>query len=110
MESTAPVVVVATFVPRHQAKEEVKAAVLRAVSSTHKRDEGCELYAAHEDAHDSDNIVVIEKWSSAEALRAHGSGEAFSALTAEVAELLAEPLGVAILHPLPAGENKLGTL
>lgn len=108
--SSEPVVVVARFVPREGHAEQVEAAVLRAVAATHEQDAGCELYAAHQSVRGRPGIVIIEKWSSAELLQAHGTGDAFAALNGEVAELLAEPLDVMVLQPLPAGTDELGTL
>ncbi|OXM67174.1 antibiotic biosynthesis monooxygenase [Amycolatopsis sp. KNN50.9b] len=110
MNKPEPVVVVATFVPAAGHEAKVEAALLKAVDATHQRDRGCELYAAHRSVRGKEGFVMIEKWSSSDDLRAHGAGSAFAALNAEVEALLAEPLGVTILQPLPAGDNKLGAL
>ncbi|WP_374112785.1 putative quinol monooxygenase [Gordonia sp. C13] len=74
------------------------------------QDAGCELYAAHQSVRGRPGVVIVEKWSSAEDLQAHGAGDAFAALNAEVADLLEEPLDVMILQPLPAGSEELGAL
>lgn len=105
-----PVVVVATVVPKPGRDEEVEAAFRTAVAATHAQDDGCELYALHRSIRGPEGFVVVEKWSSADALRAHGGGAAFAALSADVADLLAEPLGVTVLQPLPAGDEALGRL
>jgi quinol monooxygenase YgiN len=105
-----PVIVVATVVPEPGRDEEVEAAFRTAVAATHAQDDGCELYALHRSVRGQEGFVVIEKWSSAEALGAHGAGAAFAALSAEVAGLLAQPLGVTVLQPLPAGDEELGRL
>ncbi|MEY1673167.1 putative quinol monooxygenase [Gordonia sp. ABKF26] len=110
MVSSENVIVVARFVPRPGQSEHVEAAVLRAVAATHAQDAGCELYAAHQTVRGKEGIVIIEKWSSGEKLQEHGAGEAFAALNGEVADLLAEPLDVTVLKPLPAGDQTLGAL
>ncbi len=110
MSDSQPVVVVAVFVPKPGKNEEVEAAVHEAVSATHANDRGCELYAAHRSVRGREGIVIIEKWASTEDLQTHGGGEAFAALSAAVGDLLAEPLDVNVLHPLPAGDPNLGAL
>lgn len=107
---TEPVVVVAHFAPLPGKDVEVEAAVRKAVAATHQHDRGCELYAAHRSVRGREGLVIIEKWSSADDLQAHGAGQAFAALSADIADLLAEPLDVTILQPLPAGDDKLGSL
>lgn len=110
MNQSAPVVLVATLVPKPGAEEQVEAAVRKAVSATHAQDQGCELYAAHRTVRGKAAFVVIEKWSSAETLGAHTKGAAFAAFTADLADLLAEPLEATVLQPIPAGDTKLGQL
>ncbi|MCE3551149.1 MULTISPECIES: antibiotic biosynthesis monooxygenase [Pseudonocardia] len=104
------VVVVATVVPKPGREAETEAAFLAAVAATHAQDEGCELYALHRSVRGPDGFVVIEKWASTEALAAHGAGAAFTALSARFEDLLAEPLGVTVMAPIPAGDEKLGLL
>lgn len=105
-----PVIVVATVVPDPGRDEEVEAVLRTAVTATHAQDDECELYALHRSVRGPEGFVVIEKWSSTEALGAHGAGAAFAALSAELTGLLAEPLGVTVLQPLPAGDEELGRL
>lgn len=80
------------------------------MAATHDQDEGCELYAAHRTVRGREGFTVIEKWSSAQALSAHGAGEAFAGLSAALDGLLAEPLAVTVLAPLPAGDDQRGRL
>ncbi|MGW5515108.1 putative quinol monooxygenase [Nocardia africana] len=110
MVNPEPVVVIAYFVPQPGQDAAVEAAVRKAVAATHEADEGCELYAAHQSVRGREGFVIIEKWRSAEELQSHGSGAAFAALTADLEGLLAEPLDVTILRPLPAGDAELGAL
>lgn len=110
MDNLESVVVVATLVPLPGQEEKVETALLEAVAATHEQDRGCELYAAHRSIRGKAGFVVIEKWSSADELQAHGAGKAFAALTAAVGGLLAEPLAATVLRSLPAGNGKLGML
>jgi quinol monooxygenase YgiN len=54
--------------------------------------------------------VVIEKWADAAAVAAHGSGKAFAGLSAALDGLLAEPMDVVLLDPIPAGTPAQGQL
>jgi quinol monooxygenase YgiN len=61
-----PVVVVATIVPRPEYRDEVIATITETVARVHEED-GCELYALHQA---DDRLMMVEKWASADALRA----------------------------------------
>lgn len=110
MDKPEPVVVVATVVPAAGQEATVETALRKAVAATHQNDRGCELYAAHRSVRGKEGFVVIEKWSSADDLQAHGAGSAFAALSREVEDALAEPLDVTVMQPLPAGDDELGAL
>lgn len=102
-----PVVVVATLMPIPEHREEVIAALEKAIAQVHENDKGCELYALHEG---SDRLVFVEKWASEDDLGAHGSSPALTTLTAELDGKLQGPLDVQLLRPHPAGSAKLGQL
>ena len=68
-----PVVVTAVFHPSPGRTAELIDALRATIPGVH-REEGCLLYAIH-DAADG-TITMIEKWTSAEALDAHASGDA----------------------------------
>lgn len=110
MEKSQAVVVVATVVPAPGRDEDVHAALVKAVTATHEQDAGCLLYAIHRSTRGKEGFVMIEKWESAEALRSHAAGEAFRELSASLDGLLAEPLGVTLMEPLPAGSADQGQL
>ena len=78
-----------------------------AIAAVHE-EEGCELYAIH-DAPDG-SIVMLEKWTSAELLDAHGDGEAVARLTADLDGLLERPVAVTRLVPVPVGQPAKGAL
>ncbi len=73
------VVVVATIRPKPEHRAEVIAAMEKAIASVHAHDDGCLLYALHEG---DDRLVMVEKWSSAEALAEHSHGAALAELNA----------------------------
>ena len=61
------VVVVATIIPLPEYRDEVIATITETVAKVHEED-GCELYALHQA---DDRLMMVEKWASSEALRAH---------------------------------------
>lgn len=101
------VVVTAIFTPRPGKREALVAALAPAIAEVHA-EPGCELYAIHE-APDG-TIVMIEKWTSATALDAHASGAAVQRLDAAIAELIAQPVVVTRLSPIPAGTPQQGMI
>lgn len=105
--SETPVVVTAYFYPKPDAREQVLAALDPAIAAVHEED-GCELYAIH-DAPDG-SIVMLEKWTSAALLDAHGQGEPVRRLGAALEGLLERPTAVTRLVPLPVGQADKGAL
>lgn len=75
------VVVVATIVPLAEHRDEVIAIFKETIEQVHDED-GCELYALHEAP---DRLVMIEKWASREALRAHSTSPALTAMNPKLA-------------------------
>jgi quinol monooxygenase YgiN len=100
------VVVVATAYPASGHADEVRAALLRAVPRVHTED-GCELYALHESA---DRLVLVEKWTSAEALATHAAAEALADLRGELGGLTTGDLDIQVLAPVAAGTPAQGAL
>ena len=105
--SDLPVVVTAYFYPRPDSRDQVLAALGPAIAAVHD-EPGCELYAIH-DAPDG-SIVMLEKWTSAELLDAHGQGEPVARLNAALDGLLERPVAVTRLVPLPVGRPAKGAL
>ena len=62
------VVVIATISPQPEHAEEVRQAVLETVPRVHE-EPGCERYSLHEGSDGA--LVLVEKWESPEAQRAH---------------------------------------
>lgn len=107
MTSERPVVVTAYFYPRQGTRDRVLAALEPAIAGVHEED-GCELYAIH-DAPDG-SIVMVEKWTSAALLDAHGQGDPVKRLTIALDGLLERPVAVTRLAPIPVGHPAKGAL
>ena len=105
--STDPVVVTAVFVPKPGAFDQVSEVLAHAIAEVHQ-EPGCLLYAIHRDP--DDKIIMIEKWESTALLDAHGAGEAVAGLNVAIDGLLAEPVLVTRLVPIPAGTGEQGQL
>ncbi|MDQ0922290.1 MULTISPECIES: putative quinol monooxygenase [unclassified Pseudarthrobacter] len=101
------VIVTAIFTPKDGAFDDVVAALSPAIAEVHD-EPGCELYAIHEAP--NGQIVMIEKWESAELLDAHGAGEPVKRLNASLEGLLQGPVEVTRLAQIPAGTPHQGTL
>ncbi len=101
------VVVVATISPKPEHADAVREAVLEAVPRVHE-EPGCERYPLHR-GRDGD-LVVVEKWESAEALAAHGEAEALQTLSGELEGKLTGAPTVTVLDALPAGDPAKGEL
>ena len=100
------VVVVATITPKPDQVDAVREALLAAVPKVHA-EPGCELYAVHEGR---GHFVMVERWESPEALKAHGSAEALTTLGGQLADKLAAPLDVRRLTAVPAGDAVKGAI
>ena len=100
------VVVVATITPKPDQVDAVREAILAAVPKVHA-EPGCELYALHEG---KGHFVMVERWESPEALRAHGTAEALTTLGGLLADKLDGPLDVRRLTAVPAGDAAKGAV
>jgi quinol monooxygenase YgiN len=100
------VVVIATLDPLAEHRDAVIAAIVDAIPSVHAED-GCELYALHEG---EDHLVMIEKWSSQEALDTHLKAAALAELGGRLAGKLAKPTEIQLLRAHPAGTQRQGAL
>ena len=101
------VVVIATIRPLPEHRAEVVAAMEKVIADVHAHDDGCLLYALHEG---DDRLVMVEKWSSAEALAEHSRGPALAELNEALRGRLEEGLDVQVLRPHPAGTPGQGTV
>ena len=99
------VVVVATISPKPEHADAVREAVLEAVPRVHE-EPGCEWYSLHR-GRDGD-LVVVEKWESAEALAAHGKGEPLTERSRQLDGKLAGPPQLQVLTAVPTGDDAKG--
>jgi quinol monooxygenase YgiN len=100
------VVVVATIVPIAEHRDEVIAAIKETIGQVHDED-GCELYTLNEAP---DRLVMIEKWSSPEALAVHSRGANLAALNPKLAGKISGRPEIIVLRQAPAGDPVKGQL
>ena len=93
MSTTDAVAVVAVLHPLPDRIDEAVAAILAAVPGILAED-GCDQYAPH--LGDDGTIIILERWSSREALAAHNVGAPVEVLRAGVKGLMASPPDVTI--------------
>ncbi len=79
----------------------------KTIADVHAHDDGCLLYALHEG---DDRLVMVEKWSSADAPAGHSRGPALVELSQALAGRLEGDLDVQVLRPHPAGTPDQGTV
>jgi quinol monooxygenase YgiN len=102
------VVVVATLFPVPEHRGEVIEALEIAAEKVHASDESCLLYAMHEGP--DGRIVMIEKYSSMEALGTHGKSAELAELGAALKGKLTQKMDVQVLAPHSAGSAEKGAL
>jgi quinol monooxygenase YgiN len=103
------VTVVVLFTAKPGRGDQAEAAVRGVAGPTHA-EEGCVLYAAHRVEGDPDRLVLIERWTSREALDEHLASAHLLAFRDESADLWAAPPEVMMVQPVPAGDPAKGTL
>ena len=86
-----PCIVTAIFSPYPENYQEVKRVLMQAIPDVH-REEGCELYALHEEV--GGRLVMIEKWSTRELWQRHGELEPVARIRAGIEGRLREELDV----------------
>jgi quinol monooxygenase YgiN len=79
----------------------------KVIADVHAHDDGCLLYALNEG---DDRLVMVEKWTSAEALAEHSRGPALAELNEALNGRLEGDLDVQVLRPHPAGTPDQGTV
>ncbi|MCW0214899.1 MAG: antibiotic biosynthesis monooxygenase [Pseudonocardia sp.] len=103
------VIVVATIKPKPGQEQEVLEALQSSIPLVHK-EPGCEKYALHQGLGDSTDLVMIERWESAEALKEHGSATALAELGKALKGKLAGPPEVVRLASVPTGTAEQGAI
>ncbi len=102
------VTVVAVLQAKPGLGKDVIAAFAEVSPSVHE-EQGCELYAAHLEQ-GGDTVVMVERWSSAEDLKAHNTGPALIRLGGLIGDLLAKPFDVWLLDPVAIGDERKGII
>ena len=102
------VIVIATLFPVAEHRGEVIEALEIAADKVHASDDDCLLYALHEGP--DGRLVMIEKYSSMEALAAHGKSPELAGLVAALDGKLAQPMDLQVLAPHSAGSAEKGVL
>lgn len=100
-------VLVAVATPKPGRTQQVLDA-FRAVSLDTHLEKGCELYAAHTDQ--AGRVVVVERWSSPDAWRAHDQGAPVARLRQLLDGLLEGPVELLHLDAVPMGDPGKGAV
>jgi quinol monooxygenase YgiN len=82
-------------------------AELAAVTHT---EEGCLAFALHRDPADADRVVLVERWTSRQALDEHLTLPHLQAFRRDSADVWAEPATIMVLDPVPSGDPAKGLL
>ena len=85
--------VVVKIIARAEAAEAMKAVVLT-LTECSRKEAGCTSYEALQDRAQPERFVLVEEWSSVEALEAHNRTPHFHEAVAAAGPLLAAPLEV----------------
>lgn len=101
-----PVVVVAVITPHEGRLPDLLTAFER-VAPRVQLEAGCELYAVHSDG---EVCVVVERWSSREALSLHSTGEAMRELESLWGDSLSRPFEAWVVENVPLGDPAVGTI
>lgn len=101
------VVAVATLTPQPGKTDELVQALSTLVEQVHANEEGCLLYALHRHP-DGERLVMVEKYTGPDAVKAHRGSDHFKAAGAALAGLLAAPPEVVALEPVPLGDPAKG--
>ncbi len=103
------VLVVAVVVPKEGQEKAVEELFSSLVEPTHAED-GCLTYALHRDKRNPGQLVFVERWENQEKLGGHINADHFKNAAAKSAEMLAEPIRIHILEPVPMGDAAKGAL
>lgn len=98
---TSPIVAVATFVPKPEAREQMRAALERVTIATHA-EPGCRLLALHSGP--NGEFMQIGKWESLDHWQDHGQAASVHELNREIEGLLAGEREISWFQPLPVGD------
>jgi quinol monooxygenase YgiN len=109
MSTHEKVVVIATIQVRPGSEDEALAAFSASIPPTHAED-GCLGYALHQDRADPTRFVLVEQWTSTEALDAHARTPHLKELFGAVGSLVVGPPEIVRLAAVPIGDADKGAL
>jgi quinol monooxygenase YgiN len=95
---TAPAIVFASFNPRPERIDQLRATLDVMVEHT-RREPGCEVYDLYESG-DGERLHLFERYVDGDALEAHRASDHYKAYRAKLPELLVSPVEVAVLSEL----------
>jgi quinol monooxygenase YgiN len=105
---TNEVVIVVVLTIKAGEIDRAEAALRDMIGPTHRED-GCLRYTLHREVGNPNRLVIIERWSSYDALSAHYRQPHMKGM-AELSELFDRPIESYTLDPVPAGDPAKGTL
>jgi quinol monooxygenase YgiN len=103
------VVVVAIVTATEGKSAEAEALVRTLIPPTHA-EEGCITFALHRDLDDSGTLVLVERWTSREALDRHLATQHLDAFRAQMPNVAGPPVQVFVTEALPEGDAIKGVL
>ncbi len=83
---------------------------LRAVTGPTHAEEGCLRYAVHRATDDPGSFLIVERWTSMEALNAHLKSPHVQELFAKAPELVVAPAEILTFESVPMGQPAKGLL
>jgi quinol monooxygenase YgiN len=104
---TTPCIVIATFTPVEGKTEDVIAVLEDVIPDVH-REEGCELYALHQEI--TGHLVLVEKWTSRELWQIHSGADTVTRIQGGLAGLLEGEADVREMYSHVVGEKTHGAL
>jgi len=85
-------------------------AAFSALAAVTHTEEGCLAYTLHREPADPDRIVLVERWTTREALDEHLATPHLLAFREDSADIWTEPATIMILDPVPSGDPAKGLL
>jgi quinol monooxygenase YgiN len=104
---TEPCIIIATFTPLPGQSDAVRHVLSESIPLVHQ-EEGCELYALHEDV--EGRYTLIEKWTSRELWQVHVGLPSVANLHKDLTGLLEREVEVFEMYPRPTGTPEQGVL
>ena len=105
---TNEVVMVVVLTVKEGEADRAEELLRRMIGPTHTED-GCLRYALHREVGNPNCLVIIERWSSYDAISDHYRRPHMTGMR-ELSELLERPTESYALHPVPAGDPAKGML